>query len=69
MASEEGDEMVTTMTGYEAIEVAEQTGRMLAKYADPVEGAREGLTPDEAREIAKEDPSLVFLVVEESSND
>lgn len=51
-------------TGLDAINLAEELGLTLSKYADPTEGAREGLTPDEAREVAKEDPSLVYLVTE-----
>lgn len=34
---------------------------LLCKHADPTEGAREDLSPDEAREIAAEDPSLIYL--------
>lgn len=33
---------------------------ILSKYADPTEGAREGISIDEAREIAREDPSLIY---------
>lgn len=57
------------MTGNEAIEmavVAQLPGTMpcvLNKYADPTEGAREGLTIEEAREIAKEDPGLIWADV------
>lgn len=47
--------------GYEAIDAAKRTGRMLSKFADPVEGAREGLNLEEAREIARFDPGLIFL--------
>ncbi|HSH28633.1 MAG TPA: hypothetical protein VK971_01900 [Thiohalobacter sp.] len=53
--------MISIITGYDAIEYAEQHGLTLGKYADPTEDAREGLTPDEAREIAAEDPSLIYL--------
>lgn len=49
--------------GAKAIELAETTGVKLHKHADPTEGARD-LTLEEAREIVKEDPSLVFVVVE-----
>ena len=37
----------------------------LNKYSDPIEDAREGLTVEEAREIAREDPGLIYLEVEE----
>ena len=49
--------------GAKAIELAESTGAKLHKHADPTEGARD-LTIEEAREVAKEDQSLVFVVVE-----
>jgi len=50
-----------TLTGHDAIEMAERLGLGLSKYADPVEDARTGLTPDEAREVAAEDPGLIYL--------
>lgn len=49
------------LTGYEAIEYAEQHGVPLKKYADPVEDYREDVTPEEARKIASEDPHLIFV--------
>ena len=49
------------ITGYEAIEYAEKNGLTLKKYADPIEDAREGLSPNDAREIAQEDPSLIYV--------
>ena len=52
---------MTRLTGYDAIAYAEQHGVRVCKYADPTEGAREDLSPDEAREIAAEDPSLIYL--------
>jgi hypothetical protein len=52
---------MTTLNGTAAIVAAEYTGRTLSKYADPTEGARYGLTPDEARAVAREDPSLIYL--------
>lgn len=53
--------MTTKMTGTVAIEYAEAHGMTLSKYADPTEGARTGLTIDEARDVAKEDPGLIWL--------
>jgi hypothetical protein len=47
------------LTGREAIEHARRTGATLHKYTDPTEGPRE-ITADEADEIAREDPSLVW---------
>ena len=52
---------MTRLTGREAIEYAEAHGLALHKYADPIEGARDGVTVDEARDIAREDPSLIWL--------
>jgi hypothetical protein len=49
------------ISGYKAIEYAEAHGLTLNKYADPTEDAREGLTPAEARRVASEDPSLVYV--------
>lgn len=49
------------LTGHDAIEYAEKFGFALSKHADPTEGARDGLTIDEAREIAAEDPGLVYI--------
>lgn len=34
--------------------------RVISKYADPTEGAREGITLAEAEEIAAEDPALLY---------
>jgi len=55
---------MTTYTGLDAIEYAEQHGLRLSKYADPTEGARDDLTVYEAREVAREDASLIYLNVE-----
>lgn len=45
----------------EQIETAAAEGKTLCKYADPIEGAREGLTLAEALEVAQEDPSLIYV--------
>jgi len=55
----------TKLSGEAAIERAEQRGLLLSKYTDPTEEARDNLTPDEAREVALEDPSLIYLEVDE----
>ena len=52
---------MTTYTGHQAIEIAETNGADLNKYADPIEDARTGLSIDEAREVATEDPSLIWI--------
>ena len=53
------------LTGAEAIEHAEAHNLTLSKYTDPTEEARDGLTPDEAREIAMEDPELIYVNLDE----
>lgn len=52
---------MATMTGYQAIEFAERAGLTLSKYTDPTEQARTGLSPAEAREVAREDAGLIFI--------
>jgi hypothetical protein len=56
----------TRITGREAIEVAEAQGLLLSTYSDPTEGGREGVSVEDAREIAREDPSLVYLDITET---
>lgn len=46
----------------DAIADAIQTGHGINKHADPTEGERVGLTADEARDIAREDVSLLYVV-------
>jgi len=48
------------LTGHDAIDYAVAHHLPLNKYTDPTEGAREGLTVEEARRIAAEDPSLIW---------
>ncbi len=57
----------STLTGLAAIECAERTGASINKHADPTEGAREGLSIDDAREIAREDASLLWVRVTAST--
>lgn len=49
------------ITGHQAIEYAEANGLTLNKHTDPTEEAREGLSVQEAKEIAAEDPSLIWV--------
>jgi len=56
------DVTATALVGRAAIAAAARLGLTLCKRADPTEGAREGLTADEAEAVAKEDPSLVYAV-------
>lgn len=51
------------LKGYEAITYAQNNDLTLSKYNDPIEDARDGLTLDEARKIASEDPSLIYIEV------
>jgi hypothetical protein len=51
------------MTGIEAIEFADNHDMTLRKHEDPIEDAGEGLTPDEARKVAQEDQSLIYLTL------
>ena len=38
-----------------------RAGRVICKYADPIEDARIDLTEDEAISIARVDPSLIYV--------
>lgn len=49
------------LEGYAAIDYATEHNLTLSKYADPIEDAREGLTADEARQVAAEDANLIYL--------
>ena len=50
------------LTGYAAIDAAEVDGTLcLMSYATPIDGARSNLTLAEARQLASEDPSLVYV--------
>lgn len=51
-----------TISGSEAIRLAERDGLTLRKYADPVEGERDGLTPGEALAVVREDSSLIYVI-------
>jgi hypothetical protein len=50
------------ISGRAAIRLAARDGLTLRSYADPVVGARI-ITADEAREIAREDAGLVYVLV------
>ncbi len=49
------------LTGRAALDYAARHGLELCKHSDPTEGAREGLSVDEAERIAREDAELVYL--------
>jgi hypothetical protein len=48
-------------TGYEAIEEKKNSSGFLNKYQDPTEDERFDLTIEEAEEIARVDPSLIYF--------
>jgi len=51
----------TRLHGREAIAYATRHARTLHKYADPTEGARDGVTIADAETIAAEDPGLIWI--------
>lgn len=51
------------MNGRDAIIYAQAHGLTLSTHTDPTAEGREGVTVEEARRIASEDPSLVYLDV------
>lgn len=55
---------MATLIGNQAIEAAVAHGLRLNKYEDPTEDAREGLSVAEAREVAAQDPSLIWVEAE-----
>lgn len=57
--------MSTRLTGYAAIEYAEEHGLPLCKYNDPIGGFRDDLTPEEAIEVAREDSGLIYIDIDE----
>ncbi|MCI0562251.1 MAG: hypothetical protein MN733_27510 [Nitrososphaera sp.] len=49
------------LTGWNAIRNKERDDSVvLCKYSDPVKPSKENITVKEAREIAKEDPTLIY---------
>ena len=56
---------VTHLHGEEAIAYAREHGLWLSRYKDSTGPSREGLSPDEAQEIASRDPTLIYLDVVE----
>lgn len=59
---------MSNITGRAAIAYAE-ANNLLNKYTDPTEEARDDLTIEEAREVAGEDPSLIWIDVEITTSD
>ena len=58
------NESAWKITGHHAIRIAERDSVTLYKAADPVEGYRVGISPEEARAVASEDPSLIYCIVD-----
>jgi hypothetical protein len=58
---------MTRLTGVDAIRRAERDGRTLSKYNDPIEEAREDLSVEEANAVARDDPGLIYLDVEDDA--
>jgi hypothetical protein len=50
------------LTGHDAIAYARKHGTALFKHADPTEGFRANLTPEEAEEVCREDPTLIYTL-------
>jgi hypothetical protein len=63
--------MILTLKGEQAIQYVEQLGGSigLSKFADPIEGGRIGLTPEEARGVVKHDPSLIYFYADTAHPD
>lgn len=51
------------LIGWDAIRYAVANDMLLRKYADPVEDAREGVTPEQAQEIATDDPRVIYIEI------
>ena len=51
------------LQGEAAIDLALRDGLSIRKYADPIEGARSGVSPFDAREIVAIDSSLIYVEV------
>ena len=56
---------ITMIHGHAAIERARQHGGLLCRYKDSTGPAREGLTIEQAEEIAERDPRLIYLQLRE----
>jgi len=64
-----GDVKVDTYTGHKAIEYAKAHNLTLSRYRDITGPAKDGLTIEQAEEIAERDSSLIYLTVVEGRED
>ena len=53
-----------TITGSAAITYASAHWLTLSKYTDPTSPACDGVSVEDARSIAREDPSLVYITID-----
>ncbi len=56
---------ISILHGHAAIERAKQHGGVLCRYKDSTGPSREGLTIEQAEEIAERDPRLIYLQLRE----
>lgn len=61
--------MTTKITGYDAIKYAAENGLNLNKFADPTEDETWGLSIEEAKEVAAEDPGLIWVDTDHDPED
>jgi hypothetical protein len=59
---------IMKLTGFDAIQFAEQEGLALNKDADAIDEAATGLTVAEAEAIAVDSPELIWLEVSEETS-
>ena len=60
---------VTTYTGQAAIDYAQAHNLPLSRYRDITGPAKDGLTVEQAQEIAQRDVNLIYLTVVEGRDD
>lgn len=60
---------MSILRGHDAINAARALGCTLSKYADAVDNARANVTVAEAEEIAREDAGLLFLEINDDTDE
>lgn len=68
MASQKNPHTLRGMTAIRYAKNHEEYDGKLCKYNDPIEGPRHNLTVREAKAVAREDPSLIYLRVPSRKN-